>query len=103
MTVLYRYERYYAWEGEPVKPMLLDYPIKRKTLCGVWIQDGGYKERFVLNEARKKFAYPTKDEAFNSFKIRTQKAKAYATRDLRNANAFLEIIKKIEDDNKGTE
>jgi len=61
------------------------YSVEKKTPKGVWIRrmyesGGTHKEgtaflgaarHFVRNEARKKFAYPTKKEALLCYKMRT--------------------------------
>ena len=70
MKVLYRYiDRYPCNEGDDSDIFCESYRILRHTKCGVWI-NADCQERFVLNNARKKYAYPTKKEALRSFKIR---------------------------------
>lgn len=39
-----------------------EYPIIKETPKGCWIDDYG-KKRFILSNSRKKYAYPTKEEA----------------------------------------
>lgn len=54
-----------------------EYVVVRRTPKGVWIAAPPVwrwaYQRFVLNRARKKYAYPTKHEAWQSFKIRKQR------------------------------
>jgi hypothetical protein len=69
MEYLYRYERAYAGELEPAKIRLVKFNILRTTPKGVWI-DLGY-EKWVSNDSKKRYAYPTKDEAFVNFIART--------------------------------
>ena len=91
----YRYERKYpVFESDKREIELLEFETLRETPSGYWIKRKYYKEVFVLKDSRKRYAYPTKKEAFNSFKIRTLKSKAYAERDLRNAISFINLIDK---------
>jgi hypothetical protein len=83
----YRYEAIQYAEhdidGELVSPKipnptieLREYDILKETLKGYWI---GHKEfpelskRWVSKTSKKKFAYPTKDEALINFIKRTEK------------------------------
>lgn len=76
MTVWYRYEaRHYAPPidefdnvcGEGSRELVLvEFPVLRETRCGVRLTDG----KFILKQARKRFACPTKEEALESFKRR---------------------------------
>lgn len=54
-----------------------EYTVIRHTPKGAWIvQSPAYKwsrQRFVRNSSRKKYAYPTKAEAWESFTIRKQR------------------------------
>ena len=44
-----------------------EFRVIRRTKKGAWITRGLYdKERFVLDDATKRFAYPTKDQALES-------------------------------------
>jgi hypothetical protein len=66
-------EMFYRYEVSPttieVHLVLEEYPVIRRTPKGVWVDDL-VRERFVLLSAVKKFAYPTKEEALESFKAR---------------------------------
>ena len=82
MEVWYRYESRlvstgyvdqfdnYHYGPSYVKLDLHEYPVKRRTLKGVWLSGVSFKERFVLNEGRKKFAHSTKEEALIAFMAR---------------------------------
>jgi len=60
--------------------------VRRTTRCGVWIYDDiTYCERWVSTRARKAFAYQTKEEALNSFRIRNARRIMYLKRDLKEA------------------
>jgi hypothetical protein len=105
----YRYVRDYGFETSEDdgffhkftgKIALEEYRTIGETPKGYWITyisnskfvHTYFNKRFVLKESRKRFAYPTKKEAFDSFKIRTKKSKEYAKRDLANAKDFLKLI-----------
>jgi len=49
--------------------------VLRETPKGVWLEDGGAfgGKRFVLRDARKRFACPTQEEALESFRARKQR------------------------------
>lgn len=82
MEVWYRYESRlvgtgyvdefdnYHYGPSYVKLDLHEYPVKRRTLKGVWLDQYMCKDRFVLNEGRKKFAHSTKEEALIAFLAR---------------------------------
>jgi len=53
-----------------LKLVMREYPVKRETPCGVWIDLKYGDEKFILNEARKKWACPTQEDALESFKAR---------------------------------
>ena len=79
----YRYDgaAYGAIEGEDAWPyvgpprldvILSEYPVTRITSKGVWLNIYGTK-KFILSHARKRFAYPTKSEALESFIMRKKR------------------------------
>ena len=51
---------------------LRQFRVIRTTPKGVWLDDYG-RERFVLNDAHKRFAYPTIELARKSFLIRKRR------------------------------
>lgn len=74
-----------------------EYEVLKKTAKGVWVQDKygcGYK-KFVLNCARKRFAYPTKKQALESFIKRKQSQLKHLQRGLRDTNYSLSIALKM--------
>lgn len=81
----YRYEDSKGW-GSQV--WLRQFRVIRKTPRGVWLDDYGL-ERFVLNDARKRFAYPTVELAWESFLIRKQKQIAHLKNQLEHVGAVL--------------
>jgi len=88
----YRYERDYGTFIGEVNIKLIEFETLRETEFGYWIKLPYRKEKFVLKDSNKRYAYPTKKEAFNSFDIRTNRAAGYAERDLDNAREFLKLI-----------
>ena len=64
------------------------YEIIKLTPCGCWIDVWG-KKKFVIEQARKKWAYPTKELALKSFQIRKQWQIRHLERQLISAQAQL--------------
>jgi len=97
----YRYDQInYEYEAE-VK--LNEYALLKETPCGYWIlsdpiyyhviskpmfADGN--KRWISKTARKRFAYPTKAEALNSFKIRKERQIGILSGQLENAKEALQ-------------
>lgn len=52
---------------------LREYQVVKTTPCGVWIQEFMDRRHFVRSDTRKRFAWPTKVEAKESFLRRKQK------------------------------
>jgi hypothetical protein len=75
-------------DGE-VELIVLALPIERETACGVWLDLGGGFRRFVLRNARKRYACPTRDEAFDSFRARKAKQRRILEAQLRRVAAAL--------------
>ena len=52
-----------------------NFEILRETKCGYWISVGLIikKEKWVSKTSKKRYAYPTKDEAMINFKTRTKR------------------------------
>ena len=71
----YRYEEWCysssAWDRD-VKILELSYNAIKKTPKGYWLDVDG-DEKWVSDSARKRFAYPTKEEAFQSFIYRKKR------------------------------
>jgi hypothetical protein len=69
-----------------------EYPVLRHTERGVWLE--GYGEtgrRFVLRDARKRFACPTREEAWESFRARKQKQLRLLTAQIAHVRRVLEM------------
>ena len=96
--VLYRYiDSYPEYEGEPSNIYCRQYAIRKRTEKGVWIMVA-YQKKFVLNKAKKKFAYPTKEEAFKSFAIRKNHHMGHVKFTFAHLTNILTLIKKREDE-----
>lgn len=69
MGVLYRYVNY------GVSVVLLKYPIIKNTPKGCWVRDYSSRgdRRHVCNNTRKRFAFPTAEEARVSFVARKRR------------------------------
>lgn len=52
-------------------------------------------DKFVLKAARKRFAYPTKEDAWKSLVIRCKWRIRYAERDLEYAKRALDLVEKM--------
>lgn len=77
--VYYRADTYYTHDSLCV--YLEMFPVIRRTPKGVWLATRGFlgrEETFVANSWHKKFAYPTKELALESLKIRARKHAKYA-------------------------
>lgn len=87
-----------------------EYKVVKNTHCGVWIALSGYHQFAVRNGespkavgckwvdlgGRKRFAYPTKEEALESLKIRKIWQRRYAKNALALAEETLKAIKKMQ-------
>jgi hypothetical protein len=66
-----------------VEVFCTEYTVQSETPCGVWLS--GYPRKWVSNTARRRFAYPTKELALDSFRIRNARRISYLKRDLKVA------------------
>ncbi len=64
--------KYYRCDGNLNNGIFIEaFPVMKKTKRGVWIAlRFEERNRFVLNTARKRYAWPTVDEAIDSFLAR---------------------------------
>ena len=59
--------------SDPIKRVhivVYSFSIISRTHKGVWIHDLNNRKRFVLLEGKKRYAYPTMKEAYDSFIVR---------------------------------
>lgn len=102
----YRMEEDILWEGSELRVALYQYRVTRRTPKGCFIEPNGYctlgfkqhdrrsKDRFILDGARKRYAYPTIEEAKASFIARKESRLAYLKRDRDFAQAALDTAKR---------
>lgn len=69
------------------------FTVKRETPCGVWLADecGVSLNRWVSKTSRKKYAFPTKEEAWESFIARKTKQRRLLFAQLQRVEALLEL------------
>jgi hypothetical protein len=99
---LYRYEDYKEscgyddeWGcGYSIKVRLVRLYITKRTKKGVWIEG----RRFVLLSGRKRYAFPTQQEALDSFIARKKRQILLLTNQLRDAEIALSMAVYIEED-----
>jgi hypothetical protein len=96
-TAAFGDDRLYRVEGSSIEGhtiFVLAFRVDRKTKRGCWIEDYG-RERFILNDSRKRLAYPTKEEAMDSFIHRKVKHIAILRSQIDRAVNHLETAKKL--------
>ena len=86
---------HYADRPDPVVTLFIEpWTIQKQTPKGVWVERYG-ERHLCLHDARKKWAYPTKAEAWESFRIRTNWRIKHCRRALENALAVEAKLKSI--------
>ena len=105
-VIFYRYSGYWSWFSD--RPhcrahiVLEEYVTLRHTPKGAWILPRHFttnkeaqerSKRFIRLGARVSYAYPTKEEAWESFVIRQQKRLQYAKN---NLEGILTLIDKMQ-------
>jgi len=88
----YRYHDYATTGG--VRVALQTFKVIRHTPKGVQLDLGLGESRFVLQNARKRFACPKKDEALDSFKARKRRQKRLLEHQLRRVNLALNAVER---------
>jgi hypothetical protein len=84
--------------GYFIDVVLRTFEVTRQTPKGVWI-NYGHDKRFILENARKKFACATKEEALESFLARKKRQRSLLIRQLSDTNSAITICNKIKDEN----
>lgn len=69
-----------------------EYNIIKETEKGFWIHVPGDNRKWVSKTAKKRFAYPTKEEAIIAFKHRKLSHVRHARKNLERAEAELSLI-----------
>lgn len=109
---LYRANVDAHWWDEPLSRRVTgvrytSYTVVDVTPKGGWVIEGRWgtdapptwnKRRFVLFDARKKWAYPTKKEALESLRIRTMRRVEHLERQLKEAKQNEAFIAGYTDD-----
>ena len=85
----YRYSEFRT--SESVVLHLETFKMLKKTPCGAWIEYYGGGKKFVLDAARKRFAWPTKEEALISFRARKKRQIKILTARLHDAKQALAL------------
>lgn len=102
ITILYRYDREYAHftdgQLQAYKITMKEYEVWKTTPQGYRINklhgvNGAKKDKFILSGDGKRFAYETKELAWNSFKIRTRKSLMHCKSALKRAEIFADMLK----------
>lgn len=102
-TLYFRYCGHWAWFMDPPKcrphVWLEPWRVVRRTPRGCWIADyycpHKANQRFVLDGARKRFAYPTRAEAWDSFLIRQRKRLQHAKNQLEGVTTLLAHVEEM--------
>jgi hypothetical protein len=68
-----------------------EYLVVRHTERGVWLHLDGWGRRFVLRDARKRFACPTLKEAWESFRARKERQLRLLTAQIAHVRRVLEM------------
>ena len=92
-NVHYRYVDAWITSGHEPDYWLERYPVIKRTARGVWV-DVWSEHKFCLNDARKRFAYPTVELAFEAYIARREKQLFYLNRDRDKVMALLARAKR---------
>ena len=100
----YRYE-FYSWSRIPE---LETYPVVKHTLCCTVITYNG-KQKYITNHransrgqlvpTKKRFAYPTKEEALVAFKARKQRQLVILKQQVKKVTHILEVLETFDPNN----
>lgn len=73
-----------------------EYEITKETPKGYWIEDFIIGKKWVSKTARKRFAYPTKQEALEGFIKRSERYASILSDRLNSVQRSIEIAKEME-------
>lgn len=82
-----------------VRVQVSEYLVIRHTAKGVWLEDGWHPprgRRFVLRDARKRFACPTREEAFDSFRARKERQAKILRAQLKHVEDALAMVNTVD-------
>lgn len=95
----YRYDT--TWHGTHVEPFLTTFDVLQETPRGYWVIESYQamwpaeiqekKRRWVSKDSRKRYCYPSKEQAWESFKIRCQWRVTHLERQLEVAKAAAQL------------
>lgn len=90
-------------DGDYVRPLfanpkieLREYDLIEETLKGYWIGIRNMKYKWILKTSKKRWAYPTKDEALTNYLKRTESRIKILDRQLDFARAALSVANDIQ-------
>ena len=91
------YYRYYDdwWNESSCIIRYERFCVVKRTPKGAWVEEMSKykpKRRFVLDNARRRFAYPTKELAANSYRIRKKWQITHCERTISKARAVLKQL-----------
>lgn len=106
----FRFDGGWTWasDGQPMPYIRMSrWTVLKRTPCGVRVVDG-YASQFAIEQgwakthmvytgARRKWAYPTKAEAWKSFLIRQNHRLRYARNTLDGVEALIKMIEEQDD------
>lgn len=90
--VWYRYD-YISLNDGRVDLWLRTFPVVRRTPKGVWVKPEYEPKKFILTNAHKRYACPTKDEALESFIKRKEKQLRLLSAQVKNIESALALAK----------
>lgn len=87
------YENYHPSEYKSAAIHLRVFIVEKETPCRVWLacESGLSLNRWVSKTSRKKYAFPTKEEAWDSFIARKTKQRRLLFAQLQRVEALLEL------------
>ena len=99
MYYRYKANAYINDLSDTVYLWLDEYPVVKKTPKGAWIHPYGYqKPKFILDNSKKKWAYPSKEEAYIYFRRRTEKHYLLVERQLKEIKTKLDLTPEKSED-----
>lgn len=100
MKYLYRYESGYPDEWSAASIHLLKLTVVRESEKTYWVRlDDWGTTKQARKGARNTYAYPTKDQAFENYKRRTEKYLAILKNNARNVEKCFELVPQVDIEN----
>lgn len=92
LPIHYKYSDPYYWDERSTKPRLSTYNAVRETRCGYWLKLSYGHEKWVSKDSRVRFAYPTEEDALNSYVIKKQRQILHCNAAIQHAKKVLEAV-----------